>query len=211
MPDIAREISTDAYSHVEIFDENIRHEQIGNTVYMMANPSETHEAIITEIIRQLGNYFYDKSCKVYGSNLGLDLKDFIPVLKDCVCFRKFFKKKLDEGKKDQLYLLPDTQIICDIDKSKFGPHGYRNVPKMIIEVFSPSTGGKDFSIKKDLYECIGVEEYWIVLDPQNVVVFALKDGKYEIEEYSTNEDILEIPISVFSDISIFLDRKRFEI
>ena len=204
-------INNENISHklAELSDENIRYEQIGNVIYIMANPSEFHEDILMEMTRQLGNYLYNKSCKVYGSNLGLDLKDFIPILKDHHSFQKFFKKKIDEGKEEQVYLLPDILLLCNIDKTKFSSRGYQKVPTMIIEIFSPSTGGKDFSLKKDLYEAIGVQEYWIVLDSQNVSVFLLKNGKYELEDYSTKEDILEIPVSVFPDLSIRLDKNRF--
>ena len=198
-----------SHSVTELSDERIRYEQIGNVIYMMASPSEFHEVILMEIGKQLGNYLDNKPCKVYGSNLGLDLKDFIPVLKDRQFFQEYFRKKIDDGKEDQVYLLPDIQVLCNIDRNKFGAKGYQKPPKMIIEIFSPSTGGNDLSLKKEIYEAIGVEEYWVVIDIQNVVVFKLKAGKYIQENYSTEEDVLNIPVSVFSDLVIHFDKNKF--
>ena len=53
-----------SHSVTELSDERIRYEQIGNVIYMMANPSQFHEAILMEIGRQLGNYLDNKPCTV---------------------------------------------------------------------------------------------------------------------------------------------------
>ena len=199
----------DSYSLAELSDTRIRYEQIGNVIYMMANPSEFHEAILMEIGKQLGNYLDNKPCTVYGSNLGLDLKDFIPKLKTLTFFQEYFKKKIDGGQEEHVYLLPDIQVLCDIDRTKFSSRGYQKAPKMIVEIFSPSTGGNDLSLKKEIYEAIGVEEYWVVIDIQNVVVFKLKNGRYIQENHSTEEDSLEVPVTVFSDLVMHLKKNKF--
>ena len=190
-------------------DENIRYEQIGNTMYMMSTPSEIHESIIFEVLGQLWVYFKGKPCRAYGSNVGLDLKEFIPILKNHISFQEYFKKKINSGKEDEAFLLPDVSVLCDIDRSQFSSHGYRKVPKMLIEVSSPSTDDRDFDEKKDIYEAIGVCEYWIISDIQNVTVYLLKDGKFVKTKYRTEENILDVPVSVFPNLTINFDRNEF--
>ena len=200
------EVFNQTLSLKDLSDKNIRYEQIGNVIYMMANPTRLHEAVIFAVMGQLWNYLHDKPCKAYGSNLGLDLKKFIPALKALPYLENYFKEKTEKIKDEQVYLLPDISVICDKDESNYGAHGYKSAPKLIIEVYSPSTGAKDFGEKKDIYETIGVSEYWIIQDPQNVVVYTLKDGKYLKTEYHTENDILDVPVSVFPDLVITFDK-----
>ena len=57
----------------------------------------------------------------------------------------------------------------------------QGTPVFAVEVLSRATGKKDRTTKKDLYEKLGIKEYWIV-DPRNktVDVYKLIDGKYEL-------------------------------
>jgi len=196
---------------VDLSDETIRYEQIGNIIYLMAVPSRFHEAIITKMIKQFDVYLEDKSCEVYGSNLGLDLKEFIPILKNYESFWKYFnwKDEKEKYKGEEAFLLPDVSVICDEDDNNFGPHGYKKVPKMLVEVYSPSTGTRDMTLKKDIYELIGVPEYWVIQDNRNVSVFLLRNGKYEMVEYQAKgeDSILEVPVSIFSDLKIVFKNK----
>jgi Uma2 family endonuclease len=193
---------------MKLSDDYLRYEQIGNIIYMMAPPARIHEAIITKVLRQLDTYLDDKPCRAYGSNIGLDLKPFIPLLKDLPSFQNNYKKKPGQGREDESYLLPDISVLCDSDESHYGSHGYQGAPKLIIEVSSPSTNERDFYEKRDIYEAIGAGEYWIVSDAQNVTVFVLKDGKYVRSKYETEEHVLAIPVSVFPDLVIKLDKNK---
>ncbi len=61
-----------------------------------------------------------------------------------------------------------------------------DIPLFVAEILSPSTRKKDLTVKKDLYERIGVEEYWII-SPQEKAVEAYKphDGKYILDNVYT--------------------------
>ncbi|HEY0828052.1 MAG TPA: Uma2 family endonuclease [Bacilli bacterium] len=52
-------------------------------------------------------------------------------------------------------------------------------PDLLIEILSPSTGKKDKTVKKAMFEQFGVKEYWLV-DPTYFTVdqFLLIDNKY---------------------------------
>ncbi len=63
---------------------------------------------------------------------------------------------------------PDVMLFCGGEK-----------PCAIFEVLSPSTASKDKKEKFALYECAGIEEYYIV-EPEyrSVERFVLEDGRY---------------------------------
>ena len=104
-------------------------------------------------------------------------------------------------------VIPDAMIVCNKD----------SIQKNGIHVLSPSTAKNDKGYKKDLYESVGVREYWIV-DPvlQSIEVYLLADGKYRLEEIYRlpEEDMTEkekelcktiVPVSLYEDFSIPLD------
>jgi Uma2 family endonuclease len=191
----------------DLFHPQRRYEQIGNVIYMMSAPSVMHEAIIAEVFGQLWTYLNGKPCRVFSSNLGLDLKEFIPSIKELPGFRSYFKK----GKEEETFLLPDISVICGADKTRFSPHGYSGIPRMLIEVMSPSTAALDFEEKRSIYEAIGVGEYWVISDAQNVAAYVLQDGKFVKTLYQTEETILEVPVSVFPDLLIRFDKSKMEL
>ncbi|MDR1802135.1 MAG: Uma2 family endonuclease [Treponema sp.] len=195
----------------DLFNPQRRYEQIGNVIYMMSAPSEAHEAIIAEVFGQLWTYLNGKPCRVYGSNLGLDLKESIATVKELPSFRSYFKKNIKKGKEEEAFLLPDISVICGADKTRFSPHGYSGVPRMLIEVMSPSTAALDFEEKRSIYEAIGVGEYWVISDTQNVAAYVLQEGKFIKTLYHTEETILEVPVSVFPDLFIKFDKSKMEL
>lgn len=85
------------------------------------------------------------------------------------------------------YVCPDIMIVCDRKylKGSF----YSGVPKFIVETLSPSTAQRDKTVKKDIYEKAGVEEYWIVSPQGFIEIYYLKEGKYVLEHsYMLQED-----------------------
>ncbi len=57
-----------------------------------------------------------------------------------------------------------------------GDASLRGVPDLVVEILSPSTAGRDRTIKLELYERQGVPEYWIV-DPDEGVVDVWRFGE----------------------------------
>jgi Uma2 family endonuclease len=148
-------------------------------------PSEEHQALVGAIFRQLENYLEDKSCQAFIAPFALNAKDYgniIPFEKD-------------------MYL-PDIVVMCRDEDGK------RN-PTVIIEVASPSTVYDDLTKKLDIYERIGVREYWVVITYSYVIVHSdMGDDGYMAKVYKTRGDILTIPVGVFSGLSINLDRNK---
>lgn len=103
--------------------------------------------------------------------------------------------------KNDDYVCPDIMVICDRKNLKGG--SYSGVPKFIVETLSPSTAKKDRTVKKDIYEEAGVEEYWIV-SPQGLIeIYYLNDGKYILEEsYMLQSDKDEEHYNAETEISL---------
>ena len=96
---------------------------------------------------------------------------------------EIIKKSLD---KSQFFLAQDVGLIpCEGDivypdlavyekPIKYTESGLMtDIPLFVTEILSPSTRKKDLTVKKDLYERIGVEEYWLV-SPQEKAVEVYK-------------------------------------
>ncbi len=78
---------------------------------------------------------------------------------------------------------PDVMLFCEEEQ----------LPCLVVEVLSPSTAHKDKTVKKELYECVGVQNY-LVVDPLNHYVdkFVLKDGKFHYENCYAKEDTMPL-------------------
>ena len=118
-----------------------RAELIDGVIYDLAPPSRIHQKISTRLASIIDRYIADRqgSCEVYSAP---------------------FAVFLDED--DKTYVEPDISIICD--KNKLSDRGCEGAPDWIIEIVSPSTRQKDYSVKNAQYALARVREYWIV-DP----------------------------------------------
>ncbi|MCL2169820.1 MAG: Uma2 family endonuclease [Defluviitaleaceae bacterium] len=76
---------------------------------------------------------------------------------------------------------PDFLIVCDHSKVVPGK-GVFGAPDLVAEVLSPRTSKRDKGHKKDVYEKLGVQEYWIVdIKSLSLEVYILNDeGRYEL-------------------------------
>jgi len=154
---------------------------------MTPAPSVQHQRIITELTRQFANYFQGKTCEVFVAP---------------------FDIRLPQGEeKDEAIdtvVQPDIVIICD--PGKLDEKGCRGGPDLVVEIISPSTVQRDFKVKMDLYERVGVKEYWIVHpSDKTVMVFTLGQiGRYGRPEILTKGDRLKTIL--FAGLTIDLKR-----
>lgn len=77
---------------------------------------------------------------------------------------------------------PDVMVIRRDDFDRAGPLPSSVVPLLVVEVLSPSNSSQDRTLKRDLYERLGVPAYWMV-DPAQPSILALRlaEGRYEVE------------------------------
>ncbi len=140
--------------------ERKKDEKINGVVYDMSPaPNYRHGIINSNIHAIIKNGLKNSLCLVFMENLDFNY----------------------QPEKNDDYVCPDIMVICDRKylKGSF----YRGVPKFIVETLSPSTAKRDRTEKKDIYERVGVGEYWIVT-PQgkSAEIYYLDDGKYVLEQ-----------------------------
>ncbi|WP_285823930.1 Uma2 family endonuclease [Schaedlerella arabinosiphila] len=174
------------------YQEDFREEMLGGKIYMMSSPSVNHNRVASHIFNAFFNYLKGKPCEAFSDGTDVFLTD-----------------------EDRV--IPDVMIICNKDIiEKDGIHG---APDLVVEVLSPGTAKNDKGYKKDLYEKVGVKEYWIV-DPSlhSIESYLLSDGKYKLDgfygifpdglgitEKERAESKKEIPVSLYSDFTIPLE------
>ncbi len=80
---------------------------------------------------------------------------------------------------------PDLVVVLADNKDILTHPKIDGVPDLVIEILSPSNPKHDRDLKKQLYQRVGIPEYWIV-DPLNEAIeqYVLSGGKYVLHESS---------------------------
>lgn len=182
-PDTASVFSVDDYYETP---EGYPIELINGSFYVMESPSSRHQSIVFELGFAIGSHIKKNKgiCRVYPGPFDVEL----PTEKGTV-------------------VVPDITVICD--PSIINEKGCKGVPDWIIEVLSASTQSRDKKEKLEVYEHVGVKEYWIV-DPfeKKVCVYRLKNTtnsetpQYSLPDSYRFEEV--IPSSSFDGLSICL-------
>ena len=162
MPEPALKQDHFTYADYRRWPADERWELIDGTAYAMAPaPTRGHQAMVVELVRQIGNFLLDKPCEVYAAPFDVRLPD------------------ADEAD-DQIdtVVQPDISVICD--SGKLDDAGCRGAPEWVVEVLSPGTAARDQGEKRDAYERAGVREYWLV-HPTDLTLMIYRlapDGAY---------------------------------
>jgi len=164
-----------------------RWELIDGVAYAMSPaPSRRHQELSGALFNQFYNYLKGKTCKVYAAAFDVRLPEF-PEQSDAAV---------------EAVVQPDIVVVCDL--SKLDDKGCKGAPDLVVEILSPATGGKDLTVKFDLYERHGVKEYWIIHpDEQTLLVYTLnEDRKYGAAgRYANNS---KVPVALLDGLEIDL-------
>ncbi|MBR0288823.1 MAG: Uma2 family endonuclease [Selenomonadaceae bacterium] len=179
------------------YDTRDDYELIEGEKIMLESPVFGHANVTSNLVAIIGSYVSIKKLGVViAGNFDVNFPDGNLFRPDFIFVSAENAKKLFANKNSTL-------------------HG---VPDMVAEIFSRSTMKRDVGIKKDVYERNGVREYWII-DPwrENIDVYLLRDGKYELggqyENWSDDELLqiseeerskieMEIPVAVLDGFKV---------
>ena len=162
-----------------------RVELIDGQFFVMEAPSILHQEILLEIAFQIKSYIKANHghCKVFTAPIDVQL-----------------------DKDEKTMLQPDVIVCCNEELWSNGKNIF-GAPELVIEVLSPTTLRKDFSIKYSKYKMAGVKEYWMV-DPdfQKIYVsdFSQENILFKIYNFGDNIPVLiydgklELNLSVYS-------------
>ncbi|WP_261381511.1 Uma2 family endonuclease [Paenibacillus cremeus] len=90
---------------------------------------------------------------------------------------------------------PDLLFIANEHRGILRDGFVYGAPDLCAEVLSSSTGRKDKTVKKDMFQRFGVKEYWLI-DPtyRTVDQFVLVDGQYQLAATLSESDVLTSPV-----------------
>jgi len=160
--------------YAKLPEDGLRHEIIHGEHFVNPSPSTQHQHVSKRLQYQLYT-------KIELAGLGV-----------------LYDAPIDVQLSEFDIVQPDIVIILNENVRKITPTKIKVAPHLVVEILSPSTSGNDRTIKKDLYERSGVNEYWIV-DPyvQQVEQWILRDGKYALETQAK-----VIRLSFVSDVEV---------
>jgi Uma2 family endonuclease len=99
---------------------------------------------------------------------------------------------------------PDLLVVCD--PTIIDQRGVKGAPDWVVEVISPSTASHDQILKRQVYECAGIAEYWLVHPIDRILtIYRLENGRYgaaDIRELAGETPIGPLPgiVIVWADI-----------
>ncbi|MDR1552412.1 MAG: Uma2 family endonuclease [Prevotellaceae bacterium] len=162
-----------------------RRELIDGIINMMSAPKIRHQIISGKLVVEFGTIIKRNKGKCEVLHAPTDVR--LP--------------KNGEKENNQIYTVvqPDICIVCDL--SKLDENGCLGAPDFIAEIQSPSTAKYDLNEKFNLYEAVGVREYWVVFPlDKSIQVFILQaDGKYD---KGTLYETGKVPVHIFDGIEI---------
>lgn len=153
-------------------DPTHRYEYIGGQIHMMTGGSPDHSIISNNIGRILGNALRRGPCRVYNSDVYIQLNG-----QDCVC--------------------PDVSVSCD--RRDRGAKKTIQYPCLIVEVLSPGTKIRDRGLKAELYQHIPIVQEILLVDTQamRIQLYRREEGYWTIRAFSPNNNVelTSIPLS----------------
>ena len=137
--------------------EGERYELIDGELILVASPNEEHQIVSIELGSLM--HYYAKA-----GDLG-----------------RVFHAPFDIVFSDSEVVQPDIMFISKEREHIRTGANVQGAPDLVVEILSPSSLGRDWGYKRELYAKYGVKEYWIA-DPVHrmVSVMLLRDGILEL-------------------------------
>jgi Uma2 family endonuclease len=174
------------YADYLTWQDNQQRELVNGFIRMIDPPNTRHQEISMNLSLELYGLikrYYKGKCEVFYAPFDVRLP----------------KNGEKENHLIDTVVQPDICIVCD--HSKVDEKGCLGVPDFIVEIQSPSTDKYNLNEKFNLYETIGVHEYWIITPVEKTVqVFILQsDGKYD---EGTLYETGKVPVYILEEIKI---------
>ena len=156
--------------------EGERYELIDGELILVASPNEEHQMTSMELGTMMHSY-------VKAGDLGW-----------------VFHAPFDIVFSDTEVVQPDLMFISKEREHIRTGANVGGAPDLVVEILSPSSVGRDWNYKRELYAKYGVKEYWIA-DPVHkmVSVMLLKDGVLELAgTYVVGDTVAATALAGFS-------------
>ena len=168
-----RHISVDEWRALEQANLDVKYEYIDGQVYLMSGGSLAHSRISSNTVRTLEDALGSQSCYVYNSDASV---------------------RLSESR----YLYPDISVSCDGRDQPTTEQMQVLAPRVVVEVLSDSTEGKDRIKKAHLYHaCPTIQEYMLISTRYQAIEVQRRTGdEWTIHVFGPGDEIELLSIDV---------------
>ena len=165
-------ITVEEYFQLEEKDPDTRYEYIDRQVYAMASGTADHDLIKSNMQRILWNLLRGSGCRVYSS----DMKVFIS---------------------ETRYFHPDVIVTCN--PRDRGTIQAIRFPRLVVEVFSPSTELTDRTWKLKNYRAHPTIEEYMLVDSRSLKIemYHKEHNKWVYDLFENNEEIMLSSLKVY--------------
>ncbi len=158
----------------------------GLSVEDMSKTYIEHSMVIDNFVIKIGNQIKDSLCRVFSDGVQYQWKE-----------------------NNDKVVIPDASIMCNIrDRRNVS---FTGVPRFVMEVLSDATEEYDRTEKMDIYNKVGVSEYWIVDWRKKQVEIYMFDFKEDDTSYAylfkkvTVKNKEELQLVMFPNLHISFD------
>ena len=165
------------YEDYLTWDGPERWELIDGVPYLLASPTAEHQEISARLEHALQTHLRDGECRMYHAPMDL---------------------RFEEDLQTERFVQPDIFVMCGTYTRGASVTG---VPRLIVEILSPSSVSNDLVRKLNLYQRAGVPEYWVVDPAVRTIHVYHHDGTFLrwIGEYAQGT---HLPSVVFEGLQI---------
>ena len=166
------------YKHTS---DNERYELInGDLIIMAPAPREAHQRADMKLGTRLDTFVEERDLgRVYSAPFDVVLSNTVVVQPDLMFISN-----------ERLHIITEDNI--------------RGAPDLVIEILSPSTAGRDRTVKRTIYAGFKVKEYWQVdTDAKTIMVLLLGEDGYDVEGIYGEGQTLTSP--TLEDFTLNLD------
>src|SRR5712692_7989663 len=168
-----RYLTVDEWRELEQANPDAKYEYIDGHVYLMSGGSLAHSRIGSNTVRALEDALGSKPCYAYNSDASVRLSE-------------------------TRYTYPDASVSCDPRDQPTTEQVQVQSPRVVVEVLSDSTEGKDRIRKSHLYRaCPTIQEYVLIATKYQAVEVQRRAGdEWTLHLFGPSDEIELVSIDV---------------
>jgi Uma2 family endonuclease len=168
-----RHMTIDEWRELERASPDAKYEYIDGQVYLMSGGSLAHSRISINIVRALEDALGSQPCYVYNSDASVRVSE-------------------------TRYTYPDASVSCDPADQPTIEQMEVQTPRVVVEVLSDSTEGKDRIRKANWYHaCPTIQEYMLIATKYQAVEIQRRAGEeWTLHLFGPGDEIELVSIGV---------------
>ena len=168
-----RHMTVDEWRELERTNPDAKYEYIDGQVYLMSGGSLAHSRIGTNTVRAIEDALGNQSCYVYNSDASVRVSE-------------------------TRYTYPDASVSCDPGDQPTLEQMEVKAPRVVVEVLSDSTEGKDRIRKANWYHaCPTIQEYMLIATKYQAVEIQRRAGdEWTLHLFGPGDEIDLVSIDV---------------